>query len=55
MVILCRQSLAAGFSREDNELFYDKTTMMVFSDTKSTLTSLVQLMKEQESDVRNAA
>jgi NAD(P) transhydrogenase subunit beta len=55
MVIICRRSLAAGFSGEDNKLFYDKKTMMVFGDAKSTLTSLVQLMKKQESDVKSAA
>lgn len=54
-VIICKRSLGAGFAGEDNELFYDKKTMMVFGDAKSTLTSLVQLMKKQESEVKSAA
>lgn len=44
-VIILKRSMAAGFAGEDNELFYDKKTMMIFGDAKSTLTSLVQLLK----------
>jgi H+-translocating NAD(P) transhydrogenase subunit beta len=54
-VIMCKRSLGAGFAGEDNELFYDKRTMMVFGDAKATLTSLVQLLKKQEMDVKSAA
>ena len=44
-VIILKRSLKPGFAGEDNELFYDKKTMMVFGDAKKTLTSLVQLLK----------
>ncbi len=54
-VIMCKRSLGAGFAGEDNELFYDKKTMMVFGDAKATRTSLLQLLKKQETDVRTAA
>jgi NAD(P) transhydrogenase subunit beta len=54
-VIICKRSLGAGFAGEDNELFYDKKTMMVFGDAKATLMSLVQLLKKQEVDVESAA
>lgn len=46
-IIILKRSLGAGFAGEDNELFYDKKTMMVFGDAKQTLTSLVQLLKEK--------
>jgi NAD(P) transhydrogenase subunit beta len=45
-VMVCKRSLNPGFAGEDNELFYDKKTMMVFGDAKATLTSLVQLLKK---------
>lgn len=45
-VLVCKRSLNPGFAGEDNELFYDKKTMMVFGDAKATLTSLVQLLKK---------
>ena len=44
-IIVLKRSLKPGFAGEDNELFYDKKTMMVFGDAKATLTSLVQLLK----------
>jgi len=44
-VIICKRSLNPGFAGEDNELFYDKKTMMVFGDAKKTVTSLVQILK----------
>ncbi|HXG37930.1 MAG TPA: NAD(P)(+) transhydrogenase (Re/Si-specific) subunit beta [Bacteroidota bacterium] len=44
-VIVCKRSLNPGFAGEDNELFYDKKTMMVFGDAKATVTQLVHLMK----------
>jgi NAD(P) transhydrogenase subunit beta len=50
-VIICKRSLGAGFAGEDNELFYDKKTMMAFGDAKSTLKSLVHLPKKSESTV----
>lgn len=45
-VVISKRSLGAGFAGEDNELFYDKKTMMVFGDAKTTVTSLVQLLKK---------
>jgi len=54
-VIILKRSLGAGFAGEDNELFYDKKTMMAFGDAKTTLTSLVQLLKTKESTVHVAA
>ena len=44
-VLILKRSLKPGFAGEDNDLFYDKKTMMVFGDAKKTLTSLVQLLK----------
>jgi NAD(P) transhydrogenase subunit beta len=44
--MVLKRSLAPGFAGEDNELFYDKKTMMVFGDAKTTLTTLVQLLKK---------
>lgn len=44
-VMVCKRSLNPGFAGEDNELFYDKKTMMVFGDAKATVTKLVQLLK----------
>ena len=45
-VMVCKRSLNPGFAGEDNELFYEKKTMMVFGDAKTTLTNLVQLLKK---------
>ncbi len=45
-VMVLKRSLNPGFAGEDNELFYDKKTMMIFGDAKSTITKLVQLMKQ---------
>lgn len=44
-VLVCKRSLNPGFAGEDNELFYDKKTMMVFGDAKATITKLLQLLK----------
>ncbi|HWP83401.1 MAG TPA: NAD(P)(+) transhydrogenase (Re/Si-specific) subunit beta [Bacteroidota bacterium] len=44
--VVLKRSLNPGFAGEDNELFYDKKTMMVFGDAKKTLTTLVQLLKK---------
>lgn len=44
-VIIIKRSLSAGFAGEDNELFYDPKTMMVFGDGKKVLTELVQYLK----------
>lgn len=45
-VIICKRSLRPGFAGEDNELFYNEKTMMVFGDAKDTLTKIVGLVKE---------
>jgi NAD(P) transhydrogenase subunit beta len=45
-VIVLKRSLKPGFAGEDNELFYDRKTMMVFGDAKQTLVKLVQLLKK---------
>jgi len=44
-VMVCKRSLNPGFAGEDNELFYNDKTMMVFGDAKDTVTKIVQLMK----------
>lgn len=44
-VMVVKRSLNPGFAGEDNELFYDKKTMMVFGDAKAILTQLLHLMK----------
>ena len=41
-----KRSLSPGFAGEDNELFYEQKTMMIFGDAKATLTSLIQLLKK---------
>ncbi len=45
-VIVLKRSLKPGFAGEDNELFYDKKTMMVFGDAMATLTTMVKLLKQ---------
>jgi NAD(P) transhydrogenase subunit beta len=45
-IIILKRSLKPGFAGEDNELFYNPKTMMVFGDAKATLTSFVQLLKK---------
>ena len=45
-VMILKRSLSPGFAGEDNELFYEKQTMMIFGDAKATLTSLIQLLKK---------
>jgi NAD(P) transhydrogenase subunit beta len=45
-IIILKRSLKPGFAGEDNELFYDPKTMMVFGDAKATITTLVQLLKK---------
>ncbi len=51
-VIILKRSLGPGFAGEENELFYDKKTMMVFGDAKVSLTSLVQLLKNNQVPAR---
>ena len=47
-VMVLKRSLRPGFAGEDNELFYQANTMMVFGDAKAMLTSLVQLIKQAQ-------
>jgi NAD(P) transhydrogenase subunit beta len=47
-VIVLKRSLKPGFAGEDNELFYNPKTMMVFGDAKATLTELVQLLDRKK-------
>jgi NAD(P) transhydrogenase subunit beta len=44
--MVVKRSLNPGFAGEDNDLFYDKKTMMVFGDAKSVVTGIVQLLKK---------
>lgn len=48
-IIILKRSLKPGFAGEDNELFYDPKTMMVFGDAKQTLTAMVQHVKKKVS------
>ena len=53
-VMVLKRSLRPGFAGEDNELFYDPKTMMVFGDAKATLTTLIQLIKQAEAPTGHA-
>lgn len=44
-VIICKRSLSPGFSGADNELFYNKKTMMIFGDAKDSINRLIKLLK----------
>jgi NAD(P) transhydrogenase subunit beta len=44
-VIICKRSLSPGFSGVDNELFYNKKTMMIFGDAKDSINKLIKLLK----------
>ena len=43
--MIVKRSLSPGFAGEDNELFYDEKTMMVFGDAKKILTDIANLLK----------
>jgi NAD(P) transhydrogenase subunit beta len=45
-VMIIKRSLATGFAGEDNELFYDEKTMMLFGDAKGMVTEMVKAVKE---------
>jgi NAD(P) transhydrogenase subunit beta len=45
-VMVVKRSLNPGFAGEDNDLFYDKKTMMVFGDAKAVVTSVLQILKK---------
>lgn len=44
-VLILKRSLKPGFAGEDNELFYNQKTMMVFGDAKETLVKIVNILK----------
>jgi NAD(P) transhydrogenase subunit beta len=44
-VMIIKRSLSPGFSGEDNDLFYQPKTMMIFGDARKVLTELVQYLK----------
>ena len=44
-VMIVKRSLSVGFAGEDNELFYDDKTMMLFGDAKKMVTEIVQALK----------
>jgi NAD(P) transhydrogenase subunit beta len=44
-IIICKRSLRPGFSGEDNELFYDRKTMMLFGDAKETVAEILKILK----------
>jgi len=44
-VMIVKRSLGSGFAGEDNELFYDRKTMMLFGDAKQMVTELVRVLK----------
>jgi NAD(P) transhydrogenase subunit beta len=46
-VMIVKRSLSTGFAGEDNELFYDDKTMMLFGDAKSMVTAMVKAVKEE--------
>ncbi len=45
-VMVVKRSLSVGFAGEDNPLFYDTKTMMLFGDAKKMVTDLVRGLKE---------
>jgi len=46
-VMIVKRSLSTGFAGEDNELFYDDKTMMLFGDAKGMVTAMVKAVKEE--------
>jgi NAD(P) transhydrogenase subunit beta len=44
-VMIVKRSLGAGFAGEDNELFYDQRTMMLFGDAKKMVMELLRALK----------
>ena len=46
-VMIVKRSLSTGFAGEDNELFYDDKTMMMFGDAKGMVTAMVKAVKEE--------
>jgi len=44
-VVICKRSLSPGFSGVDNELFYQKKTLMIFGDAKESINKITKLLK----------
>ncbi len=44
-VVICKRSLSPGFSGVDNDLFYQKKTLMIFGDAKESINNLIKLLK----------
>lgn len=44
--IIIKRSLSPGFAGVDNELFYDKKTMMIFKDAKDGINKIIAALKE---------
>jgi len=44
-IMIIKRSLGAGFAGEQNELFFDPKTMMVFGDAKKMLMEIVNILK----------
>ncbi|MHC4268076.1 MAG: NAD(P)(+) transhydrogenase (Re/Si-specific) subunit beta [Planctomycetota bacterium] len=44
-VVICKRSLSPGFSGVDNELFYDRKTLMFFGDAKDSINKLIKLLE----------
>ncbi len=44
-VIICKRSLSPGFSGVDNELFYNKKTLMIFDDAKESINKMIKMLK----------
>ncbi len=44
-VMIVKRSLSVGFAGEDNPLFYDEKTMMLFGDAKKMVTEIAQVLK----------
>ncbi len=45
-VMIVKRSLSPGFAGEDNELFYEQKTMMLFGDAKKMVADMVRALKE---------
>jgi NAD(P) transhydrogenase subunit beta len=44
-VMLFKHGHSPGFSGEDNKLFHEQKTMMIFGNARAALMSLIQLFK----------